>query len=178
MTDDGNDTIRQIVIATGAVTRIAGVPGVPGSADGTGTGASFYNPVGITTDGTNLYVTDFYNDTIRKIVIATGAVTTIAGYPGTAGTADGTGTGASFYNPVGITMYGTNLYVADTSNSTIRQIVIATQAVTTIAGIPGFPGSANGPVAVATFNYPCAITTVGTDLYVADTGNNTIRKIH
>jgi len=178
VTDSSNNTIRKIVIATGAVTTIAGTAGVPGSTDGTGAGAKFNNPAGIITDGTNLYVVDFANSTIRKVVIATGAVTTIAGHPGVIGITDGFGLTAFFNNPVGITTDGTNLYVADTNSSTIRQIVIATGAVTTVAGVPLVQGSADGSAKVATFNLPFGITTVGTDLYVADTGNNTIRKIH
>ena len=103
-----------------AVTTLAGT-GSSGSANGTGTSASFYNLFGITTDGTNLYVGDTSNHLIRKIVISTGAVTTVAG-TGSSGSANGTGTSASFYNPIGITTDGTNLYVADISNHLIRKI--------------------------------------------------------
>ena len=94
------------------VTTVAGT-GSSGSANGTGTSASFHLPRGITTDGTNLYVTEGAggNHLIRKIVISTGAVTTLAG-TGSSGSADNsTGTSASFYNPQGITTDGTNLYV-------------------------------------------------------------------
>ena len=86
------------------VTTLAGT-GSSGSANGTGTSASFNSPDGITTDGTNLYVADSYNHLIRKIVISTGAVTTLAG-TGSSGSANGTGTSASFYNPEGITTDG------------------------------------------------------------------------
>jgi len=105
-----------------AVTTVAGT-GSSGSANGTGTSASFYSPGGITTDGTNLYVADIDNHLIRKIVISTGAVTTVAG-TGSSGSANGTGTSASFNRPAGITTDGTNLYVADYSNHLIRKIVL------------------------------------------------------
>ena len=106
---------------SGAVTTVAGT-GSTGSANGTGTSASFYNPAGITRDGTNLYVADHNNHLIRKIVISTGAVTTVAG-TGSSGSADNTtGTSASFYFPYGITTDGTNLYVGDTFNDLIRKI--------------------------------------------------------
>ena len=121
------------------VTTIAGTAGVYGSADGTGAAARFHFPLDITSDGKNLYVTDSFNSTIRQIVIATGAVTTIAGTPGTPGSADGIGAAAGFNNPDGITTDGANLYVADLNNNTIRKIVIATGAVTTIAGAPPPP---------------------------------------
>ena len=118
--DTSNNLIRQIVISTGVVTTVAGT-GSSGSANGTGTSASFNLPQGITTDGTNLYVTENNNHTIRQIVISTGVVTTVAG-TGSSGSANGTGTSASFSSPYGITTDGTNLYVADMSNHLIRKI--------------------------------------------------------
>ncbi len=180
--DTGNSTIRKIVIATGQVTTLAGTAGAQGSTDDTGAAASFYGPTGITTDGTNLYVADTANSIIRKIVIATGQVTTLAGTAGTWGTlggsTDGIGAAASFYFPYGITTDGTNLFVADTHNCTIRKIVIATGQVTTLAGTAGtWGGSTDGIGAAASFYGPTDITTDGTNLYVADTGNSIIRKI-
>ena len=172
--DSYNHTIRKIVIATRAVTTIAGSAGVAGSADGT-VAARFTYPYGITTDGVNLYVADTNNYTIRKIVLDTGAVTTVAGSAGVIGSADGT-TAARFNYPYGITTDGSNLYVADSGSHTIRKIVIATGAVTTVAGSAGASGAADGTVA-ARFNFPYGITTDGVNLYVADTSNHTIRKI-
>jgi len=180
VSDTYNHLIRKIVISTGVVTTLAGT-GSSGSADNsTGTSASFKDPMGITTDGTNLYVADFSDHVIRKIVISTGAVTTVAGKlwggAGDPGSANGTGTSASFYNPRGITTDGTNLYVADKGNHLIRKIVISTGVVTTLAGT-GSSGSANGTGTSASFKGPCGITTDGTNLYVSDTYNHLIRKI-
>ena len=171
-----SSTTTDNTTTSGAVTTLAGT-GSSGSANGTGTSASFYLPQGITTDGTNLYVTDSENHLIRKIVISTGVVTTLAG-TGSSGSANGTGTSASFYAPYGITTDGTNLYVADVSNHLIRQIVISTGVVTTLAGT-GSIGWANGTgtSASASFNYPYGITTDGTNLYVAERYNHLIRKI-
>ena len=160
------------------VTTIAGTAGVIGSADGTAAAARFHYPFGITTDGGNLYVADTYNNTVRKIVISTGAVTTIAGTAGTTGSADATGAAATFLSPTGITTDGTNLFLTDYGNNTVRKIVISTGAVTTIAGTAGALGSADGTGAAATFSTPFGITTDGTNLYVADTNNSTIRKIY
>jgi sugar lactone lactonase YvrE len=104
-------------------------------------------------------------------------VTTLAG-DGTASFADNTdGTLAEFNQPIGITTDGTNLYVADLQNNRIRKVVIATGAVTTVAGdgTPAFADNADGTM--AEFNFPEGITTDGTNLYVADTGNHRIRKI-
>ncbi|WP_298438333.1 hypothetical protein [Geobacter sp.] len=161
----------------GTVSTFAGTAGVSGSTDGIGATASFRYPVGVTTDGANLFVTDYTNSTIRKIVIASGVVSTLAGTAWTHGTTDGIGSAASFYDPVGITTDGKNLYVADSTNHTIRKIVIANGEVTTLAGTAGTSGSADGIGIAASFNFPKGITTDGTNLYVADIGNHTIRKI-
>jgi len=135
----------------------------------------FGYPFDITTDGTNLYVVDTNCHTIKQIVIDNGTVTILAG-TGSSGSANGTGTSASFYYPYGITTDGTNLYVADYYNHLIRKIVISTGAVTTVAGT-GSTGSANGTGTSASFSYPSGITTDGTNLYVADQVNHLIRKI-
>lgn len=166
--DTWNNTIRKIVIATGAVTTLAVSWESPEA-------ARFNDPSAVTTDGTNLYVADSRNYTIRKIVIATGAVTTLAGTAGAWGTADGTGAEARFSLLYGITTDGTNLYVADSNNYTIRKIVIATGAVTTLAGRAGFQASVDGIGTEAFFFFPQGITTDGTNLYVGDKGG--IRKI-
>jgi len=172
--DKDNHLIRQIVIATGVVTTVAGTAD-NGSSNGTGTAASFYEPLGITTDETNLYVVDSKNSLIRKIVISTGVVTTLAG-TGSSGSSNGTGTSASFNQPSGITTDGTNLFLAEHNNNLIRKIVISTGVVTTLAGT-GSSGSANGTGTSASFNNPYGITTDGTNLYVGDTFNHLIRKI-
>ncbi len=174
---EGNNTIRKIVIATGVVSTLAGTAEKIGFANGIGPAARFEGPMGITTDGTNLYVADTDNDTIRKIVIATRAVTTLAGTARSSNCTDRTGTTARFCGPRGITTDGTNLYVANTSNNTIRKIVIATRVVTTMAGSAGTRGHADGTGTAATFDMPVGITTDGTSLYVTDQVVSTVRKI-
>lgn len=177
VSDTANHTIRKIVIATGAVTTLAGSPGLSGNTDGTGNSARFFGPDGITSDGVNLYVADVLSHTIRKVVMATGEVTTLAGTAGTSGSADGIGTAAQFKYPRGITNDGTNLYLSDTQNHTIRKIVIATGEVSTLAGTANSFGSDNGTGSNAKFFYPTGITCVGSNLYVADMINYTIRKV-
>jgi sugar lactone lactonase YvrE len=174
--DTGSSTIRQIVISSKEVTTLAGTAGAQGSADGTGSAARFNNPHGVTTDGANLYVADTWNHTIRQIVISSREVSTLAGTAGADGRSDGTGTAARFNNPYGVTTDGTNVYVADTNNLAIRQVVISTAAVTTLAGGGGFgPGSSDGTGTAARFDLPSGIATDDTSLYIADSGNNTIR---
>lgn len=177
--DTGNNSIRKIDISSGVVTLIAGsTTGLAGSVDAlNGTDAKFNQPTGITTDGTNLYVADSANNTIRKIVISTGSVTTLAGTATVAGFADSIGTAASFNQPARITTDGSQLYVTDFRNGTIRKIVIATGAVTTLAGSARNLGNVNDSGSAARFNQPNGITTDGANLYVIDTFYNSIRKI-
>ena len=162
---------------TTAVSTIAGT-GAPGAADNSiGTLATFWTPDGISSDGFNLYVADVNNHRIRSIVIASGQVSTLAG-SGVSGSADNTTGGlATFNSPRGVTTDGRNLYVADTGNDLIRKVVIATGAVSTLAGT-GSPGAIDFFIGTyASFNAPYGITTDGASLYVADYSNNKIRKI-
>jgi hypothetical protein len=175
--DSSNATIRKVVMATGAVTTIAGMAGhgQSGNVDGVGAAARFNWPYLIASDGAgNLCVSDFYNDSIRKIVVATGAVTTLAGAAPQPGSVDATGAAARFRNPGGTATDGAgNLYVAD--GNTIRKIVIATGAVTTLAGTAGQYGSMDGTGAAASFSWPLSVAWDGTgNLYV---GDGIIRKI-
>ncbi len=79
---------------------IAGGLGGRGSQDGLGAAARFNYPRGAALDGAgNLYLADSENGTIRKVVIATGAVTTLAGFPGAYGLKDGVGADARFKRP-------------------------------------------------------------------------------
>jgi len=132
----------------------------------------------VAVDGSgNVYVADTGNDTIRKIAPG-GIVTTLAGNAGNFGSADGTGTAAFFQNPWDLTVDGSgNVYVADTFNQTIRKVT-PNGVVTTLAGSVGNTGSTDGTGSAALFENPYGITVdTSGNLYVADTFNNTIRKL-
>ena len=174
--DYSNNAIRKVVISTGVVTTLARAA-TAGLTNATGTAARFNLPFGITTDGPNLYIGDEGNNAVRKIVIAPGVVTTLAGAT-TAGFVNATGTAARFSAPEGITTDGTNLYVPDSGNDVIRKIVIATGVVTTLAGSNSQTlFDADGSAATAEFDDPQGIVSDGTRLFVADYLNNKIRKI-
>jgi sugar lactone lactonase YvrE len=175
--DENNSTIRAIHIPTKEVTTLAGTVGVQGVSDGAGTSARFNTPYGIASDGANLYVCDMGCSTIRKIVIASRVVTTFAGSAAAQGSTDGNGTAALFLFPEAITCDGTNLYVTDTCNHTIRKIVMATRTVSTFAGTAGLTGLTDGIGNEARFKNPRGIIIDGTDLYVCDSTNSRIRKI-
>jgi sugar lactone lactonase YvrE len=168
----------QSVYSPYTFTTLAGAAPV-GSADGTGSAARFNQPIGGATDSSgNVYVADYENDTIRKITPA-GVVTTLAGMVGIAGSADGAGSAARFNSPSGVaTDSSGNVYVADSGNDTIRKITPA-GVVTTLAGLAGITGSADGAGSAARFNFPFGVATDSSgNVYVADTGNSTIRQIN
>jgi len=236
--DTENHVIRRID-ASGNVTTFAGAFGVSGSADGTGAAARFNKPTGIIADGTTLYISDTGNHTIRKMISASGIVTTLAGTPGTEGFSDNpagpdnvlfrspggiavgiiglekslivadtgnhsirrvsltgatvtyagsgapgfdnaVGTSASFNSPRGVTFDGSSIFVADTGNHAIRQIIPAGSvgSVSTLAGdgTPGYVDNTSG--ASVRFSSPVSLASVGSDLYVSDTGNHVIRKVN
>src|ERR1043166_6807989 len=159
-------------------TTLAGAASSSGSADGTGSAARFNSPGGVATDSSgNVYVADSVNSTIRKITPG-GVVTTLAGLAGSGGSADGTGSAARFYYPSGVaTDSSGNVYVTDRFNCTIRKITAA-GVVTTLAGLAGSSGSADGTGSAARFYYPEGVATDSSGtVYVADTSNQTIRKI-
>src|ERR1039458_9481371 len=176
--DTGNYTIRKITSA-GVVTTLAGSAGISGSTDATGGTARFYEPEGIAVNsaGTLIYVADTWNHTIRQVTSA-GAVTTLAGSAGNNGSANGTGSSAQFNQPQGLAVDGTgNVYVGDTGNQMIRMVTPG-GAVTTLAGSAGNYGSADGTGSGASFWNPQGLALDGSvNLYVADSFNNTIRKV-
>ncbi len=175
--DTANNTIRKIT-PDGLVTTVAGMAGEPGSQDGTNTVARFRNPWSVAVDGVgSIYVADMSNNTIRKI-LPNGKVFTIAGKAGMSGNADGFGDGARFNNPFGVAVDSAgDVYVSDTANNSIRKITVG-HVVTTLAGLPGYAGNADGNGTDARFWSPqgLAVDSSG-NIYVADTSNNAIRKI-
>ncbi len=156
---------------------LAGQPGGRGWVDGTLVAAHFQEPWEIASDGAHtLYVAD--SNVIRAIDVATGMVTTLAGSYGHPGDSDGVGTDATFSLPSGFAFAGGILYLSDTENLTIRQVDVASGAVTTIAGTPGERGTTDGAAADALFGEPEGIALDGSGhLYISDTDNNTIRVL-
>jgi DNA-binding beta-propeller fold protein YncE len=110
--DSGTNLIRKIDLTTATVTTLAG-SGAAGGADATGTSATFKTPIGICMDsaGANLYCVDYGGHTVRKIVAATGVVTTIAGTYNSSGTTDADGAAARLKNPFGIAIDSSDTYL-------------------------------------------------------------------
>jgi serine/threonine-protein kinase len=157
---------------------------IAGAVNGIGVAASFYYPTGVAVDATgNVYVADFDNDQIRKIN-ASGSVSLFAGNNTTSnglpisGSANGVGTMASFSNPYGVAVdMSGNVFVADKVNGLVRKID-PEGTVSTLAGNTHGPGFADGMGAAASFNWLSGVAVDKSDnVYVADYGNNMIRKI-
>ena len=175
--DYASHTIRKVTSA-GVVTTLAGLAGVVGTTDGTGSAARFNYPKGITVDTAgNIFVANYASSTIRKVTSA-GVVTTLAGLNGSEGSTDGTGSAARFYSPEAISVdTAGNIFVADSSNHTIRKVTSA-GVVTTLAGSAGSTGTTDATGSAARFSYPLEISidTAG-NIFVADSNNHTIRKV-
>ena len=173
--DTKNYKIRRID-TNGTVTTIAGV-GLFGTTNGPVSTARFGFPVSITVspDGSVMYVSEYQTHVIRKI--QGGQVFTIAGSVYMPGSNDGSMFSATFTNPHGLAMASNgDVLIADEGSSKIRRMT-PSGMVSTVAGT-GLPGNSDGLFGTARFNFPTDITVDAFgNAYVADAGNQTIRKL-
>jgi sugar lactone lactonase YvrE len=181
--DTGNHRIRKLSLITGIITTIAGTGTQGFSGDnGPATSAAIDSPTGLAVDSAgNLYLADTHNNRIRKIIVSTGTITTIAGNgsPGFSGDAVAA-TSAVLAIPHGLSLDAAgNLYLADTANHRIRRIDAATGIITTVAGdgIQAFSGD-GGPATTASLDSPRATSLSPANLLtLSDTGNERIRQL-
>lgn len=185
--DYENNRIRKVNMSTGTITTIAGTGlGAHGGDGGPATAAWIKWPAGMTFDASgNMYFADFGNNVIRKISTSN-IITTVAGIPGTlpAYTGDvGPATLAKLGNPFGVAIHPItgNLLIADQLNHAIRSVDLSTGIITSICGngTIGIAAAGDGGAAVsARLNEPTDIATdAAGNIYIADNGNNRIRKI-
>ncbi len=180
VTDRNNHCIRKVDVTTGDVQTPFGTCGMQGTMDAGGSGARFSYPNGAAEDPVNdiLYIADFANHTIRKIVHVTGAVTTYAGAAGMIGSGDGAVGNARFTNPYGLSFDPAGaIWVADSGNHVVRRVDLGTNMVSTPAGTAMMPGSTNGTGAAARFNTPFGVAVAPARVFVADFNNHTARAI-
>lgn len=185
--DSSNNRIRRVDASTRFITTVAG-NGSPGSGGDGGLAihASVSNPGAIILDGAgNLYIADSGNHAIRKLTLASGVMTTIAGQLGMQSTPTtlgdgGPATSATLNTPQGLAFDAVgNLYIADTGNNTIRCVDASTGIITRVAGTgtAGFSGD-GGQATLAALNTPWGLATdVDGNLYIADLNNQRIRKL-
>ena len=182
--DTYNNRIRKVT-ASGNITTVAGNGTGGYSGDGgPATSASFWRPRGVAVSvGGDLYIADGANNRIRKVVAATGFVTTVAGNGRLDYSGDGDGgpaTNAEIWGPYGVALdTAGNLYIAANGHNRIRKVAAATGIITTVAGngTTGYSGD-GGPAASAQLSFAegVAVDAAG-NLYIADTDNSSIRKV-
>jgi sugar lactone lactonase YvrE len=187
LADQGNHWIRKMEAATGRLVKVAGSGTVMGSAGyngdgGVATNAQLSSPAGIAVDAAgNMFIADTGNQRVRKVAAGSGLISTVAG-TGVAGfNFDGAAaTTAQLNNPTAVLLdSGGNVIIADTGNHRIRRVDAVTGAISTVAGtgLPGYNG--DGILATtAMLKSPAGIfLDPAGNLYIADTGNQRIRKI-
>jgi sugar lactone lactonase YvrE len=180
--DGANDRIRKVISPTGIITTVAG--GGYGSLGdgGPATVAELCVPVDVTLDEAgNLYIADNCHDRIRKVIAATGIITTLAGI-GVSGFAGdgGLAIDAQLNSPSGVALdKGGNLFIADEANHRIREVIAATGIITTVAGtgVDGFSGDGGLAIDAELSNPTGGVVDVAGNLYFADLGNHRIREI-
>lgn len=193
ISDQGNRVFK--VSSTGELTLVAGTGFAGYSGDGvTGgaTQATLNQPNGVVADGAgNIYISDTVNCVVRKVTASTGTITTIAGegpngcgYNGETSTDGKPATDHMLFYPeqLALDSTGAYLYFADSYNCRVRKLVLATDAISTVAGtgsspICGYTGD-KGKAIAAELDYPVGIAVDGFgNLFIADTGNYIVRKV-
>jgi sugar lactone lactonase YvrE len=173
------NTIRK-VDRSGVITAVAG-KGRSGFAgdEGKASQASLYSPRGIAISAHDLYIADAGNSRVRKVDLISGLITTVAGTGIASFAGDGgDATNAGLNSPRGVAVGDNTLYIADTGNNRVRKVDMRTGFIDTIAGngLPFFTGD-DGPANLASLNAPEGVAVLGTNLYIADTGNHRIRRV-
>jgi len=178
-----NNRIRKIAAATGIITTVAGNGTAGFSGDGgQATNAEIMDPQGVSVDTAgNLYIADFGNVRIRKVDVATGIITTVAGNGVSAYSGDGgpaTSAGLVAPGEVDVDSSG-NLYIVDYNGCRIRKVAEGTGIITTVAGngTVGYSGD-GGPATSAEFQFPAGVAIDNTgNVYIADQRNDRVRKV-
>lgn len=180
--DAGNGVIRRIDATTGIISTVAGTGAQGFTGDnGPATSATFFNAYAVAVDGqNNIYIADAGNNAIRKVTIATGIITTLAGLgPDETGYSgdDGPATSAKLNYPVGVAVDQIgNIYIAD-SNHVIRKITDG--IITTVAGngVAGYTGDGSAATSASLRNITRVAVDADGNIYIADAGNTVIRKV-
>jgi 3-keto-L-gulonate-6-phosphate decarboxylase len=181
--DAGNNVIREVISATGIIITVAGNGTAGYSGDGAAATAAQLNcPHGVAVDSSgDLFIADTGNNVIREVVQATGNIITVAG-TGTAGySGDGAAaTSAQLNSPYGVAVSSSgDLFIADTGNNAVREVVQAAGNIITVAGTGTAGYSGDGAAATsAELSGPVSVAVDASgDLFIADAGNNVVREV-
>jgi sugar lactone lactonase YvrE len=196
--DRYHNRVRKVASSNDVASTLAGSGVAAFAGDGlpsTDPEVSVNTPSGVALDGAgNLYIADTGNNRIRKIELATGTITTVAG-DGSPGNSNGglvgdngLATSASLNQPQGVTVdAGGNLYIADTLNHRIRRVDALTGIITTVAGdgytdpvtgVGGYAGD-KGQATNARLNFPFAVAfDPSGNMYIPDSSNNVVRMVN
>jgi uncharacterized repeat protein (TIGR03803 family) len=181
--DQSNQRIRKVSVSTGIITTVAGNGTAGYSGDGgAATSAGLYNPSGVAIDASgNIYIADKDNSRIRKVTASNGIITTVAGNGSMGFSGDGSAaTSAGLYNPFGIAVDASgNIFIADIYNNRIRKVTVGTGIITTIAGngTYGYSGDGSAAIAAGLYNPSSVALDASGNIYIADGGNQRIRKV-
>ena len=181
--DSGNHVVRMVNPSTGLIWTVAGIGGKSGYSgdNGPATQAHLAYPSAVAFDGDHaLYISDTGNNAIRKVDLSTGIITTVAG-TGVAGYGGdgGPATSGQLNYPWGVALGNDgSIYIADLSNNRIRKVSPGGTLSTVVGtGTRGYGGD-GGPAAQAQLNVPASVLMdVAGNLYVADSGNQLVRKV-
>jgi hypothetical protein len=181
--DSSNARIREVIAATGIIQTVAGDGTAGYSGDGgLATQAELYYPYGVFVDGSgNIFIADTVNQRVREVIAATGIIQTVAG-DGTAGySGDGIpATQAELFYPEGVFVDGSgNIFIADTDNARVREVIATTGIIQTVAGDGIFGYSGDGGLATQAELYYPEDVLVGSqgNLLIADEGNSRLRQV-
>ena len=181
--DSNNNVIREVSLATGTISTVAGNGTWGYSGDGaTATSAELNDPTGIALDAAgDLFIADSGNDVIREVNLASGVITTVAGNGTWGDSGDGfAATAAQLNDPTSVAVNGAgNLFIADSGNNVVREVDLSTGVISTVAGNATWGYSGDGYAATsAQLNDPTAVAVdAAGNLLIADTCNNAVRKV-
>lgn len=173
-----NCVLSHVDLQTMMTTIIVGDPANCTHVDGNQATARVHSVGHIAILGEYLYFVEYSRHTLRRMKLSDRSVETVAGTAGSFGSTDGIGAVARFRNPWGLTAMNGLIYLIDYGSHSLRVFDPATGGVTTLAGLPGTIGEADGVGSAARFYWAYSITGDGEYLYLADSGNHKIRKIN
>jgi hypothetical protein len=181
---EGSNSIRKVAVSTAVIITVAGNGNSGYNGDNIqATSAYLTNPIGVAVDSDgNIYIGDQYNHRVRKVIVSSGVITTVAG-SGSSGYSgnNGPATSANIFRPCGVNLDSShNIYFGEFNGyGVIRKVTVSTGILTTVAGTgtQGYNGdNIQATSALLNSPYDVVVDSYG-NLYIADWSNNRVRKV-